>query len=424
MVLLEALTDDNSDWRTALPVSSKKSTTEHGELDLAESVTFADAPSEEDVFADELEGFKSAVLHATDWTTETIVNQLKRGNIDMNPSFQRRDAWSIVQKSRFIESLALGLPIPQIVLAERKGKQGRFLVLDGKQRLLSLLQFWGLGEGGKNHFALTGLQALPNLNRLRWQEFEKSTAHEDIYEGLLNQSIRTVVIRNWPDVAFLHLVFLRLNTGSVKLSPQELRQAAFPGDFSTWIDQASASSPGIQSLLRLSEPDYRMRDVEILARFISWRFFLTDYHGRMRVFIDRTFRVLNEEWFVRQGPVNGALEDLELAIGTLTSIFGDKVARKPGSRSFNRAVFDALAFYAQNEGVRTAMRARPAAIRNAYDRLFDDPRFREAVERDTASVTSTVARIALWGSALSKALRRSLPRPELEDGFISFPGFE
>jgi len=58
------------------------------------------------------------VVAATDWTTETIVRQMDRRNININPSFQRRDAWTPDRKSTFIESVLLGLPIPQLVLAE------------------------------------------------------------------------------------------------------------------------------------------------------------------------------------------------------------------------------------------------------------------------------------------------------------------
>ncbi|MGN6930399.1 DUF262 domain-containing protein, partial [Neisseria sp. P0015.S010] len=76
-----------------------------------------------------------------DWTTETIIRQIEKGNIILNPDFQRRDAWNKKKKSQFIESLILGLPIPQIVLAESKDQKGKYIVLDGKQRLLSLRQF-------------------------------------------------------------------------------------------------------------------------------------------------------------------------------------------------------------------------------------------------------------------------------------------
>ena len=71
-------------------------------------------------------------ITGTDWTAETIVNQINKGNILLSPYFQRRDAWNVKIKSRFIESLFLGLPIPQIILAERKEKKGSYIVIDGK----------------------------------------------------------------------------------------------------------------------------------------------------------------------------------------------------------------------------------------------------------------------------------------------------
>src|SRR5690349_27694 len=69
-----------------------------------------------------------AVVTATDWTVQTVLTQLERGNIQLNPRFQRRDAWTGVRKSRFIESLFLGLPIPQLVLAEQPKRRGQFIV--------------------------------------------------------------------------------------------------------------------------------------------------------------------------------------------------------------------------------------------------------------------------------------------------------
>jgi hypothetical protein len=97
--------------------------------------------NEEDLIGLNKDSFSDAVLWATDWTTETIISQLKKGNIELSPSFQRRDAWGNDRKSRFIESIILGLPIPQIILAERKDKRGSYVVIDGKQRLLSIRQF-------------------------------------------------------------------------------------------------------------------------------------------------------------------------------------------------------------------------------------------------------------------------------------------
>lgn len=392
------------------------------------SVEFTELPAEDEVDADTRGRFREVVLHATDWTTETIVSQLGRGNISLNPSFQRRDAWNVQQKSRFIESLILGLPVPQIVLAEEQNRRGKFIVLDGKQRLLAILQFWGLGEGSKNGYSLTGLEfRKADLAHKDLPQLKADPDREDDLNALLNQPIRTVVIKNWPDEDFLHIVFLRLNTGSVKLSPQELRQALFPGEFSSWIDEVAVGSRAIKRLLRLDEPDYRMRDIEVLARFLAFRFFLSNYRGRMKKFLDFAFKTFNADWGAWKERLEQSLSEFEAASDALVNVFGSEVGRKPGSKQFNRAVFDFLAFYASEQPVREAMTRAPDQVRQVFDGLFHDADFRRAIERDTAGVPNTVERLSKWGSALGSALGMELPVPtavaEGQEERVAFPGF-
>ncbi len=261
-----------------------------------DAVEVTEDPSDELVDGLDPSKISEAVVFSSDWTTETIVEQLRKGNIGLSPRFQRRDAWNRARKSRLIESLILGLPVPQIVLAETQEKRGKYLVLDGKQRLLSLLQFWGIGEGANNKFPLSGLEVREDLKGKRYEQLENDPAHADDLAALQNQTVRTVVIRNWPSQSFLHLVFLRLNTGTVGLAPQELRQALKPGPFTDYVDDAAIGSEALKSLLKLSAPDPRMRDVEFLARHISFSFFIEDYAGRMKAFLDHSFERLNAEW--------------------------------------------------------------------------------------------------------------------------------
>jgi len=82
--------------------------------------------------------YDEVVVYSRDWTVETITNQIGQGNIDLNPRFQRRNAWNDQKRSRLIESLIVGIPIPEIVLAEDTEKRKAFLVIDGKQRLLTI----------------------------------------------------------------------------------------------------------------------------------------------------------------------------------------------------------------------------------------------------------------------------------------------
>jgi hypothetical protein len=373
--------------------------------------------------ADSTEGgigdISQAVLWASDWTAETVLSQLERGNIELNPRFQRRDAWSRGHKSRFIESLILGLPIPQIVLAERKGARGQYIVLDGKQRLLSLLHFSGGGEGSDVGFKLSGLEVRTDLKGVSYERLRADPNLQNDFNALSSHVIRAVVLRNWPTNEFLHLVFLRLNTGSVKLSPQELRQAIVPGPYSDFIDDFTIESQPIHRLLGRKTFDPRMRDVELLARALAFNMNLDAYQGRMKDFLDASAISFTENWETRRAEISEKTEQFVALIETLEEIFGSEgIARRKNSRLFNRSIFDALTFYGMDEAVRQNMSENPGAIRGAYESLIADPRFDAAVESDTAGVPNTAARIRLWGKRLAETLELPLKVPVVQENAI------
>src|SRR5271156_1022170 len=106
---------------------------------LAEAVDAGEGES--DLEKGKLDLISKTVWTASDWTTETILRQIEKGNIQLNPQYQRREVWKAERKSKFIESLIIGLPIPQIVLAEDQTRRNSYIVIDGKQRLLTLSQF-------------------------------------------------------------------------------------------------------------------------------------------------------------------------------------------------------------------------------------------------------------------------------------------
>src|SRR5437763_16553657 len=108
----------------------------------------------------------NVVVAARDWTVDTIVQQVKEGNIDLDPAFQRRNAWRDDRRSRLIESFILGFPVPQIVLAENPRQRRSYIVIDGKQRLLTIAGLY-LAEYRDywTHARLDGLNVLRGLNR-------------------------------------------------------------------------------------------------------------------------------------------------------------------------------------------------------------------------------------------------------------------
>ena len=128
-----------------------------------------------------------AVVTASDWTTQTILSQLEKGNINLSPDFQRRQAWRVGRKSQFIESIILGIPVPQIVLAENKNKKGSYLVIDGKQRLLTLLQFTAKGGSEFQSFSLSGLLIRDDLNGKSYDDLE--------LDPLFHETLRTLKTR-------------------------------------------------------------------------------------------------------------------------------------------------------------------------------------------------------------------------------------
>jgi hypothetical protein len=386
------------------------------EEEVASEVEFSE--EDEPLANNGLGDLGQAVLWASDWTTETVIAQMERGNIEMNPRFQRRDAWTRVGKGRFIESLILGLPIPQIVLAEKKDRRGQYIVLDGKQRLLSLLHFSGQGEGRDVGFRLSGLDVRRDLHRVDYETLKSDPARQDDFNAFSTHIIRAVVIRNWPSTEFLHLVFLRLNTGSLKLSPQELRQAIVPGPFSDFADDFALDAKPLQALLGRTSPDPRMRDVELLVRHLALFRSLTEYRGRMKEFLDQKCADFNASWDEIAAEVRTQTEDFVRGIEALQVVFPDGVARKQGSKLFNRSIFDSLIYYAAQPAVRERMLASAGAVAEAYRTAIANERFQLAVESDTAGVPHTVDRIQIWGTALARALNVSLSIPALRNGGI------
>jgi hypothetical protein len=368
--------------------------------------------------------FSQAVIWGTDWTVETINNQLNKGNIDLNPKFQRRNAWSFEKKSKLIESLILGLPVPEIILAENKKKKGSYIVIDGKQRLLAIRQFFSSSETEEfPHYKLKSLEILKDLVGKTYADFEKQNLLNPYKEALDNQSIRTIIIKNWPNDDFLYTVFHRLNTGSVQLSPQELRQALHPGPFIDFAEQFSRESQPIRNMLRLKEPDSRMRDVELVIHFFAFKNFLNRYRGRFKNFMDTSVEALNVLWTKDENLISYQAKELEDAINVTTQIFGENAFRKYSNGTFknlfNRTVFEIMVYYFSDEQIRKSCLDKKTEIKNAFiDLCESDPEFLRSLEIATKNLDKVVKRFSSWGLTLARITSMDIQVPKLKDGKI------
>ncbi len=362
--------------------------------------------------------FSSITVGGADWTTETVLSQLRKGNIELNPKFQRRDAWELDRKSRFIESLILGLPVPQIVLAERMDARGKYIVLDGKQRLLCLLQFTS-NKGASDFpvFSLRNLDIRKDLNGRTYYDLREDLTCTDVIAAFDNQPIRTVIIKNWKDEALLFHVFIRLNMGSKPLSPQELRQALHPGPFVDFADENSTACTAIKRILHSTKPDFRMRDVELVIRHIAFNLFLNRYNGNMKLFLDSTCKELNANWASYEPRCMELMSRLDRNDEMIRKVFADsdseynygKWTGEKFEQRFNRAIFDVLLAYIDNPVVYKAWIDTPGIVVTAYKNLCtNDTRFMESIESTTKSLENTRYRFQAWAASLSKVVGVSI----------------
>ncbi|TXL88800.1 DUF262 domain-containing protein [Streptomyces sp. IB2014 016-6] len=353
-----------------------------------------------------------AATTTVDWTVETVVSQMRKGRIDLTPSFQRRDAWTRVAKSRYIESLIQRYPVPQIVLAEDPKRPGRYLVIDGKQRLLSIRQFCADGNDPRDvdwiseKLRLTGLTEAKKLNGKTYEKMDSDFPAESM--RFENATVRAVLLRKWHSQDFLYTVFYRLNSGSLKLSPQELRQALYPGPFMDYVDKTSGSSTALQWLLNKKAPDRRMVDAELMLRFISYYVGTVPYKGNLKKFLDETAEKLTDGWdaWGKSAAVKAG-EALELAILAAQEVFEQdackKYVRQRFERTLNRALFDVQMHYFADPNLRDwQLQNKPETISAFQELSRKDSAFIDSVTSTTKTEAAVLKRFTAWGEKLTE----------------------
>lgn len=371
---------------------------------------------ESDVKVD-AKSFKQLILWGTDWTVETILNQLKKGNIDLNPRYQRRNAWGIEKKSKLIESLIIGLPVPELVLAESKDKKGSYIVIDGKQRLLTIRQFFAEDNDELfENFKLKKLDILKDLDGISYKDLFNKPILNEYLSAFENQSIRTIVIKNWPNEGVLYKIFHRLNTGSTQLSPQELRQALHPGLFLDYVDDYSLKSEYLKKVLHIKSADTRMRDVELLVRYFAFKNYLTEYEGNLKDFLDETCNKLNIEYKLDNNRIENQTKEFEQAIETTFTIFGIDAFHKHDSIKytslFNRAVYDIMVYYFSIPEIREKSLERKEVIKHKFEELCStDQEFRHSFEFSTKDIVRVDKRFSTWGTALNTIINQPISSP-------------
>ena len=346
------------------------------------------------------EDFTGLVVAPADWTIGTLNSQIGK-QIDLDPAFQRRNVWSATAKSSFIESLFLGIPIPQILLSSKPENRNSFIVLDGKQRLLTIKEFLGGRFQSGRKFKLKELRVLKQLEGKTWEEISEDGEWS---QRLLNETQRTAVIRNWSSEKVLYEIFYRLNSGSVKLSPMELRMSLHPGDFLKFIISWTENIGPLHELLGKTSPDNRMNDVELAVRYLAFSDDRYEYNGDLKAFLDAVCKDLNTEFTNetdRVKDVVGSLENMNLAIrfGLETyqrKEFCRKFVNGKYDNRFNRAVFDVQVGALAVPELREAVEKEPKKFKDAFELVSRSSEFIKSVESTTKTNEATRTRFQMF----------------------------
>lgn len=340
--------------------------------------------------------FEDIIVAPADWTIGSLIGLIGK-QIKLDPEFQRRGVWSEKAKVKFIESLFLNIPIPQILLAPRKEDKNSFIILDGKQRLLTIKEFWnGKFDNGKR-FALKGLRLIKEIEGQDWQQIRKDPKWEN---RLINQTLRAAILKAWKKEDVLYEIFHRLNSGSVGLSPMELRTSLHRGEFLRSIIQRTETPGKLHELLRLKRADRRMSDAELVLRYIAFSEGVIAYDGDLKEFLDETTKKFNANYNSKPtfDRIEARLRTLDRAITAAMLIFGEQnVCRKwkdgEYESRFNRAVFDIIIGSLSDDAVRTwALKNR-----NKFEKLFieccrKDREFLASLETSTKNMVQVKKR--------------------------------
>ena len=320
-----------------------------------------------------------------DFDVEGLYRRVSRDEIVI-PTFQRSYVWNIRQASRFIESLLLGLPVPEIFLS-RDFDSDKYVVIDGQQRLRSI-QFFYDGLFGpppapdtSTTFKLTGVQ----------KEFEGMTYEElgrnDQFR-INNSTIHaTVVKQDVPakDNTSVYHIFDRINSSGTRLTPQEMRSAIYHGKL---IDKLNGlnDDPVWRSIFgRVSR---RQKDQELILRFLAFYFDSDNYKPPMTEFLTK---------FVgkNRNPDDAFLENANHRFVSTIAAFGGALGRgafRP-DRALNAAVFDSMSVALARRIASTGLTPSLDDIKAAHSDLLNDTHYVDAVSRRTANEQSVKTRM-------------------------------
>jgi Protein of unknown function DUF262 len=299
--------------------------------------------TEADVTAAEeqiIELSKRIEFYLTEYTVELLAAKMQKGDFVV-PGYQREYTWEEDRKSRFIESVMIGLPIPFLFFWEMPN--GRLEIVDGSQRLRTLEEFV---SGG---FRLGELSGLTHVSGFTFAELPESRQRK-----IKNRSIRGIVLNEHADEQARFDLFDRINTGSKIANTAEVRRGALAGSFMKLISELAVDSTFVHlAPVSVKEEKERARE-ELVTRFFGYGDGLKDYKDRPSEFLFNYVKGMNERVTTSPGIIDLYKSEFTRTMKYIARVFPYGFRKSPTGRATPKARFEAIAI-----GTRLALSERP-----------------------------------------------------------------
>jgi len=343
-------------------------------------------------------------------SVQELCSKKQDGELILQPFWQREFVWDQKKASRLIESVLINVPFPGVYLDENN--EGILTVIDGQQRLTSLISFiegkFNRSEDEIVDFTLKGLEVLSNLKNKRFSELDKVSQRK-----IKNTPVRCIVIeaKSHSDIKFE--IFERLNTGAVKLNDDELRNSVYRGPYVDLLKEL-ASNKDFQLLLNRPQFHKRMIDRGMVLRFLTfWNKTYLKYKPPIKQFLNHE---LNENRYISSEKSSEYKNKFLQTIEMSKVVFGDKSFRRfiPGTNEnqngnwattrINMALFDIIMWGFANYEKSQIIPNADAIREELISLMSSNQDFIDSIMIQTSGTEQVQKRFEIWKNSLKNII--------------------
>ena len=311
-----------------------------------------------------------------------VVLEISKGNIILDPDYQRNYVWKNKKASLLIESILLNIPIP--VLYASEDEEGRWIIVDGLQRLYSLKRFFD------GDFKLTGLETLSSLNGKKFTSLDA-----DIQTKITRGELRFIVLQNDSDPNIQFDIFMRLNTGAVTLNEQELRNCLYRGSLNEMIKDFVKNNEYAVKMInvnptRMFANELTLRYLALSENYNKSNNKITNYDGRMKNVINSYMKKHQNDDDTKLHEIRTQLEsNFEKAY----AIFGENAFSNNHVSSKTKASLSECTLIAVEDYPLDLLKSNVVLLNKGREALLNDKAFLNAIDKGTGNKDNVEYRI-------------------------------